>query len=138
MKPGRRIAWMILGLSVIVVFVGTVVPQPVIVWLRTQVPLFALTWDSLDALLPWFNPLHIIFYAWVAALWCALAPQWSRWSIILLGGTLGLVSETLQLLAPGRTARVSDVLNDLIGLAIGLTLVGLIRRAWRPGQAPGN
>ncbi len=138
MPPRRRVDWAILSLSIIAVFFGTVMPQAAVAWLRVHVPFFALIWDSLDALLPWFNPLHIILYAWVAALWRALTPRWSRWWIVLLGGAFAAISESLQLLAPGRTARISDVLNDLIGIAIGLILVALIRRAWPTHRAARN
>jgi len=125
-------ARVILLVSLIAVFVGTVAPQSAIAWMRVQVPLFALIWDSLDALLPWFNPLHIILYAWVAVLVRVMTPRWSSWLIVLLGSVFAAVSETLQLLAPGRTARLSDVFNDLLGIAIGLILVAMIRRARPP------
>lgn len=121
----------ILSLSFIVVFVGTVLPQPAIAWLRGQVPLFAQSWDSLDHLLPLFNPLHILLYAWIAVLWRLLAPRWSRWSILLLGGTFAGVSETLQMFAPGRTARISDVLNDVAGIVLGLVLAAVVERIGR-------
>ena len=128
MNSGRRIAWVILLVSLIAVFVGTVAPQPAIAWLRMQAPLFALIWDSLDALLPWLNPLHILLYAWLAGLCRVLSPSGSSRSILLFGSVFAAVSETLQLLAPGRTARISDVFNDVIGILIGLMLVAMIRR----------
>jgi hypothetical protein len=123
-------------LSLLAIFVGTVMPQSAIAWLRVQVPLFALIWDSLDHLLPWLNPLHILLYAWISALWRLLAPRESAWSIVLAGGAFAVVSESLQLLAPGRRARISDVFNDLVGIFIGLALVALIH--WMCPQKQGQ
>ncbi|MEO7916077.1 MAG: VanZ family protein [Dokdonella sp.] len=107
---------------------GTVMPQSAVAWLRMKVPLFALVWDALDAVMPWFNPLHIIFYAWVAALWRLLFPKLQSTLIFCVGGICGVVSESLQLLAPGRTARVADVLNDLVGIAFGLLAVAIVHK----------
>lgn len=132
---GRLIARVILILSVVAVFVGTVMPQSAVAWLRQIVPPFALIWDSLDALLPWLNPLHIILYAWVGALWRTQSPNSRIAPIFLIGGLFSVVTEALQLLAPGRTARPTDVLNNLAGIALGLILVEICRVFWSSSRA---
>lgn len=129
----RRLGGTLLALSVLVVAVGTIVPASAIGWLRSEVPTFALLWDWLDATLPLFNPLHVMLYAWIAILWRMLAPQWPRWRIPLALAAFGVVTEAMQCFAPGRTPRVSDVLNDVLGIAIGLALVAAIDRAKRSG-----
>lgn len=121
----------LLGLSLLVVSVGTLVPAPVIGWLRTQVPLFAVLWDWLDATMPGWNPLHIIFFAWIAFLWRLLAPAWRWWRIPLVLGAFGALTESLQVFAPGRTPRGSDVLNDLLGIGLGLAVTALLPRVGR-------
>ena len=131
MKPARCLAWTILSMSMIVVFVGTVMPQPGIVWVRVHVPAFASFWDWIDVLLPSLNPLHIILFAWVAGLSKLLNPRWSYWSILLIGSAFGGVSEALQMLAPGRDPRISDVFNDVAGILLGLALAAIVERVRR-------
>ena len=131
----HRMGWGVLLASLLFVFAGTVAPAPVIGWLRMELPLFARCWDALDHLLPFLNPLHILLYAWIAILWRWLAQGWPGWMILLLGGGFAVVSEALQVLAPGRTPRFSDVLNDLAGMVLGLGLAtaidGIRRRSSR-------
>lgn len=134
-SPWQRLGMVALGLSAIAVFTGTVLPAIAIGWLRVQAPLFASTWDWLDRLLPVLNPLHILLYAWIALLWRLLAPQWPRWSILLLGSICAVTTEALQMFAPGRTPRISDALNDIAGIILGLalaTIIGWARRRPTP------
>lgn len=144
-RPWQRVGFVALALSLLLVFVGTVLPAVAIGWLRAEAPSFALVWDWLDRQFPALNPLHILLYAWVAVLWRWLAPRWPGWMIVLLGGAFAAVSEALQGLSPGRTPRISDVLNDVAGMVLGLALAtaidGIRRRSSHrspPSQARGG
>lgn len=130
--PGR----VLVMLSVAVTVAGSLMPAPVVGWLRVTVPLFALAWDKLDATFPGFNPLHIIFYAWLALTWRLLKPQWPRWRIPLILGVLGVLMEVGQLFVFEREARVSDALNDWVGIAIGLALAMLAMRLRQRQRVP--
>ena len=120
-----------LAASLGVLVAGTLAPAVDIGWLRDHVPLFALAWDKLDETFPGFNPLHIIFYAWIALTWRLLAPHWPRWRIPLILGVLGVLGEVGQIFVPGREPRVTDALNDWLGIAIGLALAMLAIRLVR-------
>ncbi len=131
----RRAGLVILALSLLAVWLGTIAPAPVMGWLREHVPGFAAAWDALNALLPGLNPLHALAYAWMALLWALLVRGHWRWKgpfVLLAIGTLG---ESIQAFVPTRTARASDVLNDLGGIVIGLLLAHLIHRLRRRGSS---
>lgn len=127
--PWRIVGATVLALSLAIAVIGTDVPAHAMGWLRVHVPGFAPMWDQLDATFPALNPLHIIAYAWLALLWGILAPMrwWLRGGIGLIA--IGAVAEAMQLFIPGRQARVTDALNDVLGVAIGLGIAALLRRA---------
>lgn len=121
-RPGRWLGRWLLAGSGVAVMLGTLVPATVIGWVRVQVPLFTRTWDGLNASLPALNPLHVILYAWMAMLWFLVAPRGRLWHGIAVLAAFSVSIEALQLLVPGRNARLGDVLNDLLGFALGLAL----------------
>lgn len=49
---------------------------------------------------------------------------------LLLGSAAGAVDECLQLFSPGRSAQVSDVLLDTLGVFVGILAVQLLCRLW--------
>lgn len=49
---------------------------------------------------------------------------------LLLGAAAGDVDECLQLFSPGRSAQVSDVLLDTLGVFVGILAVQLLCRLW--------
>lgn len=51
-------------------------------------------------------------------------------SALLLGAAAGAVDEYLQLFSPGRSAQVSDVLLDTLGVFVGILAVQLLCRLW--------
>lgn len=55
----------------------------------------------------------------------------SAGAFLLAGLAVAPLDESLQLLVPGRSGMLRDVLIDLAGLAVGLTLSGLLARRSR-------
>jgi VanZ family protein len=54
-------------------------------------------------------------------------PVWKRVAVMVAGGFLvGTVFELLQGLVPGRSPEVRDVLADVVGVGVGLTVVAAI------------
>lgn len=138
--PGRRsTGWLrhlgavVLPLSFIGMVLGAVAPSSVLGWLRTVVPGFAFTWDWLDASLPWLNPLHIIVYAWVALLWRLVFPRGSVWRVPVALIVVGAACEWLQRYVPTRQPRLTDVLSDVLGIAIGWSVAMAVNRMRRRG-----
>ena len=79
----------------------------------------------------WF---HLLIFAWLTVCLCALFPRLRYWQVtaILLG--LAVAGELVQIPVPGRTAGVGDLVDDLLGIGLGLAVVAVVRRP-RPGNA---
>ncbi|HET7930109.1 MAG TPA: VanZ family protein [Rhodanobacteraceae bacterium] len=129
----RHLGLIGLALSLVGAVAGALVPASVMGWLRVEVPGFALAWDWLDASLPWLNPLHVIAYAWLALLWKLLAPRGSWWRMPVVLLVVGIGCEVLQQFVPTRQPRVTDVLSDALGIAIGWGVVMAVQRMRRRG-----
>lgn len=129
--PGKRPVFAAMALpagSTLIFFIGMLLPASAIGWMRTRLPLLAQFWDGLNASFPMLNPLHVLWYAWIALAWWALAARTWRWRGILFLLCLSVLGEILQQLVPGRNARMADVFNDLLGIAIGIAIGRLLLR----------
>lgn len=124
-RSGRSLG-LLLFVSALSFFIGMLLPATVVGWLRAQLPILTRFWDGLNAHFPMLNPLHVLWYAWLAMLWWILAGRARRWPGILALLGLSIVGELLQLLVPGRNARLADVLNDGLGIGIGIGLAALL------------
>ena len=69
----------------------------------------------------WF---HMLVFAWLTVCLCALFPRLRYWQVtaILLG--LAVAGELVQIPVPGRTAGVGDLVDDLLGIGLGLAFIG--------------
>lgn len=108
--------------------IGMLLPAPVIGRLRLRMPVLAQEWDTLNAAFPALNPLHVLWYAWIALLWWLVTRRQYRWAGALLLVGMSALGEVLQLWVPGRNARIGDALNDMLGIGIGIALGALILR----------
>lgn len=127
----QRAGRVVLPLSFVAMLAGSLAPSSVLGWLRTVVPGFATGWDWLDASLPCLNPLHVMVYAWVALLWRLLVPRGSAWRVPVVLVAIGATCEWLQFFVPTREPRLTDVLSDAIGVAIGWGLALVVNRVVR-------
>lgn len=128
-----RLGTVVLVVSMVATAAGSLLPSAAIGWLRTVVPGFAPAWDWLDASLPGLNPLHIIVYAWVALLWRLVFPRGSLWRVPVVLVLVGAACEWLQRYIPTREPRLTDVLSDAIGIAIGWGIALALNRMRRRG-----
>lgn len=124
----RRMAWVVLLGSAFSFSIGMLLPAPVIGRLRLRMPVLAQEWDTLNAAFPALNPLHVLWYAWIALLWWLVTRRQYRWGGALLLVGMSALGEVLQLWVPGRNARIGDALNDMLGIGIGIALGALILR----------
>lgn len=115
----HRFALAGLALGVAAAVAGTLVPQPIIAWAIHHVPGFKAPWHFLHASLPGFNPIHAVVYAGIVVLWHLAAPRVPQWLPSAVLVVLGAVLEYLQFFTIGRTPRLSDLVSDLVGIAIG-------------------
>ncbi len=138
----RATAGAILASSLLAFLVGTLLPAEAVGWTREHVPLLARVWDGLNDSFPMLNPLHVVCYAWLAMLWWLVAGTPHRGIGLFALAALSALSETLQILVPGRTALVADALNDFFGIGLGAMLgiasLTLVRKAVEPGPNSGK
>lgn len=129
MKPSiRALRWLFLGLIVLLPIVAVMLPPSTMTWLRSDYVWLGRPLLYLDAYsTAWFDLTHIVLFGGIT--WC-LACLWPRaawWRSALLMLALGIVTEVLQYGVPGRTPRLSDLADDLLGVGVGLLLAFPIR-----------
>lgn len=134
MTPEWRAATLAFAVLLVILAVG-LTPDGVR-WIRTEVPLanFGLGWLELKSVA--LNAPHVVlFFAVGLVVACALLPRASLWRVglagLLLLAVIAVASEALQLGVPGRTARLVDIRDDLVGGAVGLVLGLCLRAVWR-------
>jgi hypothetical protein len=83
--------------------------------------------------LPWGKfGVHLSFFALLSFLVCAA--WWSKrffWPMAALLVAYGIVTESLQLLVPHRTARPLDGIENLLGIAVGAGVYWLAQASLR-------
>lgn len=92
------------------------------VWAASWLPMAA-TLDAMDATTYSDKLVHASMFAllgWLGARSWLLAPQ--RWRLVIGLLLLGVLTEALQSLIPGRSASLGDWLADALGVAAGLLL----------------
>ena len=109
---------------VTLVLVAVSLPSSALAWLRRDyevigVPLLWL--DNASESLP-MDLTHVALFGLIAFVIASLWPRARWWQIALPLLALAGGSELLQWLVPGRSPRLGDVLDDLIGAASGFLL----------------
>lgn len=83
--------------------------------------------QAIEWLEGWPLPLdipHVVFFAFLGIAMRTLVPR-LHWGWLLLGlGALAATTELLQFGAVGRSPRMTDIRDDLIGAGIGLLVAG--------------
>jgi VanZ family protein len=105
-------------------------------WLRTEVPLANLGLGWLELKSVRLNATHVaLFFLVGLVVACALFPGMRLWRVGLLGLLLllaiSIATEAMQLVIPGRTARLSDIRDNMLGGVPGLLLGLALRAVWR-------
>ena len=79
----------------------------------------------------WF---HVLMFAGLTVSAWGLFPALRGWQVagILLG--VGVAGELVQIPVPGRTASVSDLMDDVLGIAIGLAVAAVVEYCFRRYQ----
>jgi hypothetical protein len=109
--------------------------------LRLALPPLSRALNWLDTLPGPLDMYHVAFFALLALALRLLLPH-VQWARLLLGlALLAVVTELLQFGTVGRTPKLVDVRDDLIGAGIGLLLgvavLACARRVWRSARAAG-
>ena len=101
--------------------------------LRVALPPLSNALNWLDALPGPFDMYHVVFFVLVGGGLRVMLPAVSGWTLLALLGVLAVGTELLQFATVGRTPKLLDVRDDLIGAGIGL-LLGSVPR-WCRGSA---
>jgi hypothetical protein len=87
---------------------------------------------------PWGKfGVHLSFFAVLSVLVCA--SWWSKrlwWPMIGLLMVYGVVTESLQLLVPHRSARVMDGIENILGITTGIAVYWLVQRLMQAFRKP--
>ncbi len=120
--------WLLLAASVLTLLVMAELSPGGMAWMRVNWeffnwPMSRIEWLELRTGL---NVQHILVFAWIALLLRIVwpTPRW-HWPWGLIMG-LAIFIELAQFLSPGRTPRLTDIRDDLLGAGIGWCVGGLM------------
>lgn len=131
----KLLGWVGLVLSVALVMVAVMLPPQTLAWLRSDIRPFGRALNWLEMMSPWLDLTHVILFAWVGFLASCLRRRAPWWHVALPLLVLSIATELLQYLVPGRTPLLSDLDDDLLGVAIGMLLALPLRAVTgRPGH----
>ncbi len=127
-RRARWWLWLLLGASVIAMLVMAELSPEVVAWMRANWQFFRLPMMHIEnlELCTGLNIQHIVIFGWIGLL-LRLAwptPRWGwPWLLIL---SLGIFIELAQFLSPGRTPKVTDIRDDLLGAGLGWCAGGMV------------
>jgi hypothetical protein len=118
--PVRALRWLLMGLALLLPIVAATLPPSTMAWLRSDYPWFGRPLLFLDSTSTGGVDLtHVVLFGGIT--WCVacLWPRVEGWRLAGLMLALGVVTEVVQLGVPGRTPRLSDVVDDVLGVGRG-------------------
>lgn len=104
---------LLLGILVLLVLLSVLLPNTGIAWMRDHWTWFnrPMLWiERMDSVV---NLVHAILFLLLGMVTRIALPGWRVGRVALALLLLGVATELMQLLVPGRHARVSDVVVDL-------------------------
>lgn len=118
----KRIRWGLLLLLATVIVLVVALPNTSLAWLRSEIRWLGRAVNWVEHLRPGWDTVHILLFGALGFL-ARLAMPHARLGRLLTGLVLfAAVSELLQFWAPGRTARLTDFAQDVLGAALGVAL----------------
>lgn len=121
---------LVFALAVVVLAVG--LPNTTLAWLRADYPWLGQPLNRIEHLSDTVGLVHVLMFA---ALAFAASLAFPRTRPLLLAAVLiafAVLTELAQGWVPGRTPRVTDVGEDVLGVMVGLALGGCVR--WARGR----
>ena len=133
-KVGRGLRWLLLGSGVAALIVAVLLPSDVLAWLRSDYYMWIgrpLNWLD-NASTEYLDLTHVAMFSGISLLVACLWPRVPVWRIALCLLLLAVATEVAQFWVPGRTPKLSDVYDNLLGITLGLAVATLIRWLGRP------
>ena len=128
-KALRGLRWLLLGLGVAAVIVAVLLPSDVLAWLRSDYYMWIgrpLNWLD-NASTEHLDLTHVALFSGISFLVACLWPRAQVWRIALSLLLLAVATELAQFWVPGREPRLSDVYDNLLGIALGLAIAMPLR-----------
>lgn len=113
-------------LLLVVVFVAMMLTSHAMSDLRVAIPRLSRAMSWLEGLNVPFDMDHVAFFSGITFAARLLLPRVRWWWIALAVALLAGGTELIQFWVPGRTPKLMDVRDDLIGGAVGLVLGALV------------
>ena len=123
-KLARGLRWLLLGSGVAALIVAVLLPSDVLAWLRSDYYAWIgrpLNWLD-DASTENLDLTHVAMFSGISLLVACLWPRAQLWRIALCLMLLAVATEVAQFWVPGRTPKLTDVYDNLLGIALGLAV----------------
>ncbi len=127
LSPGQWIAAGMLLLGVGVLLLAVMLPSHTLSWLRSDYRWLGRPLNWIEGLPVPLDTVHVLLFAWVTLCMRWLFPRLRWWQVALCMLALAAATELLQFFAPGREPKIADVVDDLVGVAVGILLAAVIR-----------
>lgn len=121
-SDSRVLVPLLLGLSVLAVFVVMALPSQTLAWLRREFWMLSRALSWLDRRAEGIDFDHVVMFVALGFFWKLLAPTVRWWRIALMMLALAVATELMQYVVPGREPKFGDIRDDLLGAAIGWCL----------------
>jgi|GEM_PF-605694 len=117
---------LLFGLSAVVVLVIMALPSQTLSWMRSEYLLVGMPLNWIESHTTGIDFDHVVMFALLGFFWKLLSPATRGWRIALMLLALGVATELMQYVAPGRTPRQLDVRDDMAGGLAGLFLATML------------
>lgn len=130
-SDSRALVPLLFGLSVVAVFVIMALPARTLAWLRWKFWILGRPMNWLESHTTAIDFDHVAMFVLLGFFWKLLSPATRWWRIALMMLALAVATELMQYAVPGRTPKLGDIRDDLLGAAMGWCLGWLILRIMR-------
>lgn len=118
-----RWRWKLLfGMAIALTLVAVLMPGSGLQWFRQHSDLFShyMSWNDTQPTM--FDLGHVILFALLGYVAARALLTWRKWQVVAALALLGAFSELTQIWIPGRHARVSDFITDVLAGAFACWL----------------
>jgi len=132
----RVVRWGLLVLALAVLGLAVGLPNTTLAWLRADYPWLGQPLNRIEHLSDTVGLVHVLMFAALAFAASLAFARTRPWGLAAALVGFAVLTEVAQWWVPGRTPRVSDVGEDVLGVMVGLALGGCLR--WACGRLPRN